>query len=47
MEWSVLDWNADAIAFYRRLGAEPMTEWTIQRLDRRGIETLAEQGMRS
>ena len=40
-EWSVLDWNEKAIAFYRRLGAEPMTEWTIQRLTREKIEELA------
>ena len=31
-EWSVLDWNVDAIRFYRRLGAKPMEEWTVQRL---------------
>jgi hypothetical protein len=32
MEWSVLDWNTPAIDFYRGLGAEPMSEWTVQRL---------------
>lgn len=32
MEWSVLDWNADAIAVYRALGAVPMDDWTVQRL---------------
>ncbi|MBM7799515.1 GNAT superfamily N-acetyltransferase [Microlunatus panaciterrae] len=31
-EWSVLDWNAPSIAFYRSLGAEPMTDWTVFRL---------------
>jgi GNAT superfamily N-acetyltransferase len=31
-EWSVLDWNVDAIRFYRRLGVKPMEEWTVQRL---------------
>lgn len=31
-EWSVLDWNAPAIAFYRSLGAEPLSDWTIFRL---------------
>jgi GNAT superfamily N-acetyltransferase len=40
-EWSVLDWNEKAIAFYRRLGAEPMSEWTVQRLTREKIEELA------
>lgn len=32
VEWSVLDWNAPSIAFYKSLGAEPMDEWTIYRL---------------
>jgi GNAT superfamily N-acetyltransferase len=31
-EWAVLDWNVPSIAFYRSLGAELMTEWTICRL---------------
>ncbi len=32
LEWSVLDWNAPAIAFYESLGAEAMDGWTINRL---------------
>ena len=32
MEWSVLNWNAPAVNFYRVLGAIPMDEWTTQRL---------------
>lgn len=43
MEWSVLNWNERAIAFYRSLGAEPLTEWTVQRLSREGIESLAQE----
>jgi GNAT superfamily N-acetyltransferase len=31
-EWSVLDWNQTAIAFYRSLGAVPLVEWTVFRL---------------
>ncbi len=38
MEWSVLDWNAPSIAFYRSLGAVGMEDWTVQRLQG---ETLA------
>lgn len=41
MEWAVLNWNERAIAFYRKLGAEPKTEWTVQRLTRPTIEALA------
>ena len=41
-EWSVLDWNADAIAFYRALGAVGMDEWTVQRLSGDALRRLAE-----
>lgn len=41
MEWAVLDWNAPAIAFYRSLGAKPLDEWTVYRLERTGIAELA------
>lgn len=33
MEWSVLNWNEPAIGFYRSLGARPMDEWRVYRLD--------------
>ncbi len=32
LEWSVLDWNEPAIAFYRSLGAVALDEWTVFRL---------------
>jgi GNAT superfamily N-acetyltransferase len=41
LEWSVLDWNRDAIAFYERLGAKPNSEWTVYRL---AGEALTELG---
>ena len=40
-EWSVLDWNAPAIGFYRRLGARGMDEWTVQRVDGEALLALA------
>ena len=40
-EWSVLDWNAPAIAFYRELGARPMDEWTVQRVSGDALHALA------
>ncbi len=40
-EWSVLDWNADAIRFYERMGAAVMPEWRICRI---AGETLAAFG---
>lgn len=44
IEWAVLDWNEPAIEFYRRLGARPMDEWRVFRLDRRAINQLAATG---
>jgi GNAT superfamily N-acetyltransferase len=32
LEWAVLDWNVDAVGFYERLGAKPMSDWTTYRL---------------
>jgi GNAT superfamily N-acetyltransferase len=40
-EWSVLDWNENAIRFYRELGATPMEEWTVQRLSGEALHLLA------
>lgn len=40
-EWSVLDWNTPAVAFYRRLGAVAMEEWTVQRLSGEALHRLA------
>jgi GNAT superfamily N-acetyltransferase len=40
-EWAVLNWNEPAIEFYRRLGAVPMTEWTVQRVTGSDLEKLA------
>ncbi len=31
-EWSVLDWNANAIAFYEKMGAQVLPEWRICRV---------------
>jgi len=41
LEWSVLDWNAPSIGFYKALGAKPMDEWTVFRLDGAALTNLA------
>ena len=41
MEWSVLDWNAPSIAFYRSLGARPREGWTLQQLTGPALNALA------
>ena len=43
MEWWCLDWNAPSIVFYKSLGAEPMSDWTVYRLTEETLEKLAEE----
>ncbi|MET0327811.1 MAG: GNAT family N-acetyltransferase [Luteimonas sp.] len=40
-EWTVLDWNAPAIGFYRALGAQPQDGWTVQRVEGAALHALA------
>jgi GNAT superfamily N-acetyltransferase len=44
LEWSVLDWNAPAIGFYKKLGARLLDEWTGMRLDGEDLARLGEIG---
>jgi len=46
-EWSVLDWNEPALAFYASLGAVPQSEWTVQRLTGAPLEALAARSRHS
>lgn len=39
-EWAVLDWNEPAIQFYRKLGANPMSDWTIFRVTGEALTKL-------
>jgi GNAT superfamily N-acetyltransferase len=43
LEWSVLDWNQPAIDFYKKLGALPMSEWTVFRVAGKSLDELAGQ----
>ena len=40
MEWSCLNWNQPSIDFYLSLGAVPMKEWPVYRLDAAALERL-------
>lgn len=42
LEWSVLDWNAPSIAFYRSLGARMMDEWRIMRVDGAALQQMGQ-----
>jgi GNAT superfamily N-acetyltransferase len=41
LEWAVLDWNAAAIGFYRKLGAELKDEWKTCRVTGAALGALA------
>ena len=43
LEWSVLDWNEPALRFYASLGAQPMNEWTMQRLSGAALAKFAKK----
>jgi len=43
-EWSVLDWNVDAIEFYEKLGARGMSDWTVHRVTGEALVSLAAEG---
>jgi GNAT superfamily N-acetyltransferase len=42
LEWAVLDWNEPAMRFYESVGAVPMRDWTVYRLDGEELARLAE-----
>lgn len=41
MEWICLDWNKPSLQFYRRMGAAPMDQWTVQRLSGESLRRVA------
>lgn len=44
LEWSVLDWNAPAIAFYQSLGAGAQSEWVRYRMAGETLQNFARAG---
>jgi GNAT superfamily N-acetyltransferase len=41
MDWNVLDWNAPAIGFYEKLGADVLPDWRTCRLTGDALKALA------
>jgi ribosomal protein S18 acetylase RimI-like enzyme len=41
IEWSVLDWNVNAIRFYRRIGGAPQQDWVRYELKEDAMRRLA------
>ena len=47
LEWSVLDWNEPSIAFYKKMGAIAMDEWTVFRVTGQALHRLASADART
>ena len=43
LEWWVLDWNESAINFYKKIGAESMSDWTVFRVTGEALDKLADK----
>ncbi len=43
VEWVCLDWNKTSIDFYLKLGAKPMSDCTVYRLNKEQIDKIAVQ----
>jgi GNAT superfamily N-acetyltransferase len=43
-EWTVLDWNQNAIDFYEKMGATVLPEWRIVRITGDELDSLASSG---
>lgn len=41
-EWWCLDWNTSSIGFYKSIGAQAMTDWTVYRVTGRALEELSD-----
>ncbi|WP_414551397.1 N-acetyltransferase family protein [Anabaena sp. CCY 0017] len=44
LEWSVLQWNESAQAFYRSMGAAILDDWRICRVTQEAMQELANKG---
>ena len=43
LEWWCIDWNEPSIKFYKEMGAKPMDEWTVYRVDDIALSNLANE----
>lgn len=42
LDWWCLDWNTSSIEFYKEMGAIPMDEWTVYRMEGKKLIELSE-----
>lgn len=43
LEWMVLDWNTPAIEFYKKMGAQQLTDWIPNRVTGEALVQLAQR----
>lgn len=43
LDWWCLDWNTPSIEFYKEMGAVPMDEWTVYRVEGEQLKALSEK----
>jgi len=43
LEWSCLNWNEPSIKFYKQMGATPMSDWTVYRVNDTALDDLAQK----
>lgn len=41
LDWWCLDWNEPSIKFYKRMGAKPMSDWTVYRVEGQALVDLS------
>jgi GNAT superfamily N-acetyltransferase len=42
-EWTALNWNNNALDFYKRLGVQELKEWVLLRLNQEGLRRLGSE----
>ena len=47
IEWNVLDWNTQAIAFYEKSGAKVLDEWRVAQMDEAAINYFVENKLKN
>lgn len=43
LDWWCLDWNEPSIKFYKKMGAKPMSDWTVYRVDGEELKALSQK----
>ncbi len=40
VEWAVIDWNSNAVSFYKKKGAKLLDGWSICQMDEKGLQNF-------